>query len=145
MYHKYCNCGGNDCGTGRIIRAASEDVLQTTEQYILIFNVFVGFGLTRRRTERKVENTLCWQCGKTLQNFDGSPLILPEFDDLLPQDESGRWFGRLLEPNPTNPNLPMRYYNDPRYKGKYLLTLKGLDIVAKIENPEPFRKIGQMC
>ena len=101
--------------------------------------------LSRRKTRDKVVDVLCQYCCITLLNAEGREIVLPEFDDVFPDDESGRWFGRFLETNPNNFNLSRRYYYARRYNGLYISTLRVLDVAAKLIDPEPFRKIGQIC
>ncbi len=145
MYHNFCNCHGNDCGTGRIIRPEPDDLLLTTIPFRLTMGVLVGFGLSRRKTVRKVEDIFCWQCRKTLQNADGTPFIMPEFEKFFPDDDSCRWFGRLIEIYEKKIDLSKPCYNTKRFRDRYIPVLGSFNIAAKIENPEPFRAIGQIC
>ena len=143
---KYCsNCGGNSCGYGRVVRQAYDKQIKTKEYYNLIWYVLLSLQLNRRKTRDKVVDVLCQYCCITLQNAEGKEIVLPEFDDVFPEDESCRWFGRFLETDPNHFNLSRRYYCARRYNCLYIPTLRVLDVAAKILEPEPFRKIGQIC
>jgi len=144
--NQFCtNCGSYTCGKGRIVRMAFDELLKSRGYYNLIWKTLVDLELNRRETEEKVVDVLCRNCCIILQNAEGVEIVLPEFDDVFPQDESGRWFGRFLETNPNNFNLSRIYYYARRYNGLYIPTLRVLDVAAKLIDPEPFRKIGQIC
>lgn len=129
---KYCcNCGGNSCGYDRVVREESNETYKTKEEYDLIWQVFVNLQLNRRQTERKVIDVLSQYCCITLQDSDGVGIILDEFEDALPDDESCRWYERFLEADSSG-NFPKRYYNAARYKDRYIPTLRMLDIAAKL-------------
>ncbi len=145
MKQDYCNCGGNDCGYGLLIYIAFDELLTSEAYYNLIWGVLCNLQLSRRKTREEIEKTLGWNCCITLQNSGGKEIMLPEYDDVFPDDESCRWFGRFLEKDRANINLPKRYYNAQRYHGLYIPALRVMDVAAKLIDPEPFRKFGQIC
>lgn len=139
-----CNCGSTSCGYGHVVQIASDDLLLTREYYLLIWKALSELGLNRRQTVEELIDLFCWSCCVEYIDAKGDNFELPEFESILPDDKDCTWFGRFLEPNDTGCKS-RRYYNANRYKGGYLPLLRLLDIAAKLLEPEPFRKIGQVC
>jgi hypothetical protein len=140
---KYCcNCGTNKCGLSFTVRIASDELLNTEAYYILIWKVISQLDTNRREVEEKVIDVFCRKCCITLQNSEGTKIVLPEFEVVFPPDESFscRWMGRFIEKDYKNFSFPRRFYNASRYKNQYLPLLRVLDVAAKLINPGLFRK-----
>lgn len=100
---------------------------------------------TRRGTRDKIIDIFCWNCCINLQNAEGEKIVLPEYDDAFPDDESCTWFGRFMKKDPVNADLPKCFYNAESFDGEYDDALMVIEVFAKLVNPEPFRAIGQIC
>jgi len=144
--NQFCsNCGSYNCGYDRTIRLASDELRNTREYYILTWRPVVELSETRRGTRDKIIDIFCWNCCINLQNAEGEKIVLPEYDDAFPDDESCTWFGRFMKKDPVNADLPKCFYNAESFDGEYDDALMVIEVFAKLVNPEPFRAIGQIC
>lgn len=134
----YCKfCGDNVCGYDQVISCASDQQLNSKEYYKRIWRVLTGLELKRRELRTYVIDLFCSHCCVTFVTDLGEAFDLPEMEDVCTKDEDCTWEGRFIKSDETGLN-PKRFYNDKRYKDKYLPLLRVLDLAAKLIEPETF-------
>lgn len=129
-----CNCGSTSCGYGIEVNLTADKVLVCRNYYIHLWHFYQKMGLSQRKMRELVIDILCYNCCVDILDQNGVRFEIPEYDDVLPQDECCTWFRRYLKTNSSG-NAPKTYYDSE----EYIMRLRLLDIVARLIDPDYFK------
>ncbi len=130
----FCNCGSEGCGNDISISIAFDELLLSKDYYTFLWRFYKQQDLSQRKMRELIIDTLCRLCCIEVRDEKGYVFDIPEYDDVLPQDECCTWFRRYLklDDRACEPNT---YYDSQ----EYIMRLRLLDIVAKLIDPKYFR------